>query len=167
LHIVDVERPEAPKLLQTFNADGRLNDTTAVRIGMTNSSMYAYVADGRNGFDVLQLTSPDDDPTYGGFSPKLEPRLIAHHKTRGPALAISEGLDRDRAVDEAGDQLAVFGRKGARPFTLAEMQRFYLKNGQIYTVSNTATGEPLKSAVTEPPKTETPTPPRRGIPRRK
>jgi hypothetical protein len=47
------------------------------------------------------------------------------------------------------------------------MQRFYLKNGQIYTVSNTATSEPLKSAVTEPPKTETPTPPRRGIPRRK
>jgi hypothetical protein len=168
LHIVDVERPEAPRLVQTFNADGKLNDTTAVRIGMTNSSLYAYVADGRNGFDVLQLTSPDDNPTYMGFTPKPEPKLIAHHKTRGPALAISEGLDRDRAVDEAGDQLAVFGRKGARPFNLAEMQRLYLKNGQLYTVSNTATSDPLKPAVTEQPKTETPaTPPRRGIPRRK
>ena len=103
-----------------------------------------------------------------GFAPRPQPRLIAHHKTAGPALAISEGLDRDRAVDEAGKQLAVFGRRGARPFTLAEQQRLYLKNGQLYTVSNTPTTEPLKPATnaTEPPKTDTPTPPRRGIPRR-
>ena len=169
LHIVDVETPEAPKLVQTFNAGGKLNDSTAVRIGMTNSSQFAYVADGRNGFDVIQLTSPDDNPTYMGFSPRPQPNLVAHHKTRGPALAISEGLDRDRAVDEAGNQLAVFGRRGARPFTLAEQQRLFLKNGQLYTVTNTPAAEPLKpaaGATTEPPKTDTPTPPRRGIPRR-
>jgi hypothetical protein len=169
LHVVDVERPEAPTLVQTYNADGKLNDTTAVRVGMTNSSLYAYLADGRNGLAVVQLTSPDDNPTYQGFSPRPEPKLIARHKTRGPALAISEGLDRDRAVDEAGHQLSVFGRKGARPFTLAEMQRLYLRNGQVYTVSTTPAGEPLKPATgttAEPPKTDTATPPRRGIPRR-
>jgi hypothetical protein len=169
LHIIDVERPETPKLVQTYNADGKLNDTTAVRIGMTNSSMFAYVADGRNGLYVLQLTSPDDNPTYMGFSPRPEPRVVAHHKTRGPALAISEGIDRDRAVDEAGHQLSVFGRKGARPFNKQEQERLYLKNNQLYTVTNIPQGEPLKPAAgttTEPPKTDTPTPPKRGIPRR-
>lgn len=135
LHVVDVERPEKPTLLMTFNADGKLNDSNAVKVGMTNSSMFAYVADGRNGLAVIQLTSPDDNPTYMGFSPRPQPRLIAHHKTRGPALAISEGLDRDRAVDEAGSQLAVFGRKGARPFNLAEQQRLYLREGKLWTVS--------------------------------
>ena len=165
LYIIDIEKPEAPKLLQTFTADGQLIDTTAVKIGMTNSSMYAYIADGKNGLAVLQLTSPDDNPTYMGFAPRLQPQLIARHKTAGPALAISEGLDRDRAVDEAGHQLSVFGRKGARPFTLAEQQRLYLRNGQIYTVANVPPGEPIKSATTgATTKPETPTIPRPRIP---
>jgi hypothetical protein len=43
----------------------------------------------------------------------------------GPALNISEGLDRDRAVDETGNQIAVFGRVGARPLSLAEQQKMY------------------------------------------
>ena len=62
-------------------------------------------------------------------------RLIAHRHTHGPALAISKGLDRDRAVDESGDQVSIFNRIGSRPMTLEEMQRLYLKNGAIYTVS--------------------------------
>ncbi|HEY7118743.1 MAG TPA: hypothetical protein VH475_19290 [Tepidisphaeraceae bacterium] len=172
LHIIDIERPEKPTLVQTFNADGKLNDTTAIRTGMTNSSLYAYVADGRNGLYVLQLTSPDDNPTYMGFSPRPQPHVIAHHKTRGPALAISEGLDRDRAVDEAGHQLSVFGRRGARPFTLAEMQRLYLKDAQLFTVSNTPATEPLKTAAAAPATTPasqpaTPPRPRTGIPPRR
>ena len=36
-----------------------LDDCTAVKVGMTNASMYAYVADGENGLYVLQLTSSD------------------------------------------------------------------------------------------------------------
>jgi hypothetical protein len=63
--------------------------------------------------------------------------LIATFQTKGPALAISKGLDRDRAVDESGNQVAVFGRRGARPFTLEEMQRMYLtKGGQVFTVTD-------------------------------
>jgi hypothetical protein len=42
------------------------------------------------------------------------------YRTRGPALAVSKGIDRDRAVDESGNQIAVFGRRGARPFTREE-----------------------------------------------
>jgi hypothetical protein len=57
-------------------------------------------------------------------------------KTKGPALALSKGLDRDRAVDESGNQLAVFGRRGARPFNLEEMRKLYLREGKLYTVTN-------------------------------
>lgn len=121
--IIDIEKPESPKLAQMFNADGNLNDTHQVKVGMTNASLYAYVADGKNGLKVLQLTDPETMPEYAGFSPKPEPRLIASFKTKGEALAVSKGLDRDRAVDESGNQIAVFGRRGARPFRFDEMLR--------------------------------------------
>lgn len=173
LVIVDLERPEYPRRLQypadialDYNSAAKLDDATAVRVGMTNASMFAYVADGRNGLKVLQLTSPEYNPTFGGFSPRPEPRLVAHHKTHAPAIALSEGLDRDRAVDESGNQLAVFGRRGARPFTLAEMQRLYLRGEgdkrQVYTVSDvpeTAPVQPAGSAVATPaPPPEPPKP---------
>ncbi len=132
--IVDVTRPEQPRLYLNFNAGGELNDTRQVKIAMTNASLFAYVADGKNGLRVLQLTSPETMATYGGFSPAPEPKLIATYRTRGAALAVSKGLDRDRAVDESGNQLAVFGRRGARPFNLAEMQRLYLLDGKLRTV---------------------------------
>lgn len=126
LAIVDVERPEQPKLYQMFTADGALNDTQDVIVATTNASLYAYVADGRNGLKVLQLTSPVSQPRFYGFSPEPKPELIASYATRAPALSLSKGLDRDRAVDETGHQIAVFGRLGSRPFTLVEMQKLYL-----------------------------------------
>jgi hypothetical protein len=132
--IIDVTRPESPQLYMSFNAEGLLNDTHQVKIAMTNASLFAYVADGRNGLRILQLTSPETMPTFGGFSPAPEPRLISTFRTKGPALAVSKGLDRDRAADESGNQLAVFGRRGARPFNLAEMQRLYLLGGRLRTV---------------------------------
>jgi hypothetical protein len=166
LAVIEIERPKEPKLVENYTADGKLTDATAVRIGMTNASLFAYVANGRNGLAVLQLTSPDDNPSYGGFSPKPQPRLIATHKTRGRAVSISEGLDRDRAVDEAGNQLAVFGRLGSRPFNREEQRRLYLRNGQLYTVSDMPATEPLRPAGVAPPATQ-PEAPRRGLPPRR
>ncbi len=142
LAIVDIATPEEPVLDQMFNADGRLNDTRQVRLGMTNNSLFAYVADGVNGLAVVQLLSPKDNPNIWGFSPRPKPRLIATKKTRGPALAVSKGLDRDRAVDESGNQLAVFGRLGARPFSLPEMQKMYIKEGKVFTVSDAPPTKP-------------------------
>ena len=55
--IVDVERPESPKVDQTFNADGELNDARDVKIAMTNASVFGYVADGKNGLRVLEMVS--------------------------------------------------------------------------------------------------------------
>ena len=103
-----------------------MNDAEDVIVGSTNASLFAYVADGRNGLKVIQLTSPASQPNFYGFSPPPKPELIAWAKTRTPALALSKGLDRDRAVDETGHQIAVFGRLGSRPFNRPEMERFFL-----------------------------------------
>jgi hypothetical protein len=115
-----------------------------IKIGMVAGSVFAFVADGYNGLRVLQIISPWDDPAhFSGFSPRPTPKLIATARTRGAALAISKGIDRDRAVDESGNQLAVFGRRGARPLNRAEMQRLYMhsSNGAFYSV----TDEPVES----------------------
>ncbi len=144
--IVDIGSPEHPRLDQMFNADGKLVDTNDVKMGMVSSGLFAFVADGRNGVQVLQVFSPEVDPNFAGFSPRPVPKLIASYKTSQPALAISRGTDRDRAVDETGNQLAVFGRRGARPFNRDELHGFYLRNGQLYTVSDTPPGPPSGSS---------------------
>ena len=126
LVIVDVENPEQPSVYQRFTADGRLDDARDVIVATTNASLFAYVADGRNGLKVIQLTSPDSQPNLYGFTPEPKPELIAWKQTEWPALSLSKGLDRDRAVDETGHQMAVFGRLGSRPFNLEEMQELYL-----------------------------------------
>lgn len=125
LAIIDIERPHAPKLHQMFNADGRLKDTRAIQIGAVNASMFGLVADGKNGFHVLQLISPGNVPQFMGFTPPPNPKWIATYPTDGEAVAISRGLDRDRVVDESGNQTVVFGRRGARPFNLDEMAAFF------------------------------------------
>ena len=145
LAIVDVERPEAPTDVQVFTADGQMNDVNDVKIGMVAGSAFAFVADGKNGLRVLQIISPEDDPLFSGFSPRPKPKLIANFRTKGPALAISKGIDRDRAVDESGNQLAVFGRRGARPLNHAEAESLYMLDGKVFTVGD-APGEPVHTA---------------------
>jgi len=143
LAILDVEHPEKPGAPRFFNAGGALNDAYAVKVGMTNASVFAYVADGHNGLRVLQLMSPARTPGIWGFSPTPEPELIATYPTHGgKVVALSKGLDRDRAVDESGNQLTVFGRRGARPFNRKEMEKLYLRDGRVYTVTNDPPGAP-------------------------
>jgi hypothetical protein len=148
--IIDIEQPDKPKLDQLFSAEGQLSDVNDVKIGMVAASAFAFVADGKNGLRIVQIVSPWDDPAhFSGFSPRPTPKLIATARTRGPALAISKGIDRDRAVDESGNQLAVFGRRGARPLNAAESGRLYLRPISaadpaltIYTVTDTPTQHP-------------------------
>ncbi len=137
LAIINVKRPTEPKLLEMFTADGKISDARDVIVGTTNASLYAYVADGVNGLKVVHLTSPDKQPRYYGFSPEPKPELIAWRETAWPALSLAKGLDRDRAVDETGGQIAVLGRLGSRPFTKAEMEELYLDNERTpYFVSD-------------------------------
>lgn len=137
LVIVDIENPEKPKLYLKFTADGTLNDVRDVTVASTNASAFAYVADGRNGLKVIQLTAPDTQPKFYGFSPEPKPQVIAWRKTRTPALSLSRALERDRAVDETGGQVAVFGRIGSRPLNLEEQRKMYLKpDGTPWTVTD-------------------------------
>jgi hypothetical protein len=142
LAIVDIEHAEQPRLDQTFNAGGTLNDARDVKVAMTNGSAFAYVADGHNGLRVVQVISANDTPGAYGFSPRPTPTLVATYRTKGAALALSRGLDRDRAVDETGNQLAVFGRRGARPLNLAEQGQLYLHGSTVFTVSEEPPSKP-------------------------
>jgi hypothetical protein len=140
LAIIDVEHAEQPWLVELFNAKGKLNDARDVIVATTNASLFAYVADGVNGLKVVQLTAPDSQPRFYGFSPSPRPQLIASSPTDSPALSLSKGLDRDRAVDETGNQIAVFGRLGSRPFNLEEMQKLYLNSaGEPWYVDDKVT----------------------------
>jgi hypothetical protein len=148
LAIIDVERPDAPKLDQIFNADGQIDDLNDVKVGMVAGSAFAFAADGKNGLRVLQIISPWDDPGhFSGFSPRPTPKLIATARTRGPALAVSKGLDRDRAVDESGNQIAVFGRRGARPLNREESRKLYIRprSGEPYAVTDESSEHSTRS----------------------
>ena len=137
LAIIDIKNPESPRLKQLYTAEGKINDAQDVIVGSTNASLFAYVADGKNGLKVLQLTSPDSQPKFYGFSPEPKPQLIATYSTSDRAISLSKGLDRDRAVDETGHQIAVFGRIGSRPFNMKEMQNMYIdKSGNPWFTSD-------------------------------
>ncbi len=157
LAIIDVEQPTQPKLDQLFTAEGHLNDVNDVKIGMVAASTFAFVADGKNGLRVLQIVSPWDDPAhFSGFSPRPTPKLIATAHTHGPALAISKGIDRDRAVDESGNQLAVFGRRGARPLNRTESQSIYLRPTPTGPSLYTVTDDPIERPQTSPTASQPP-----------
>ena len=137
LKILDVSNPERPMLDQVFDAGGKIDDLNDVKLGITNISEFAYLADGCHGLRVVQLTSAE---THGndGFSPRPTPRLIATYPLPhgSEALAVSEGIDRDRAVDESGNQIAVFGRVGSGPLPLEQQQKMYLRDGRVWKASD-------------------------------
>jgi hypothetical protein len=85
-------------------------------------------------------------PEYAGFSPRPQPVLIATFKTKGDALGVSKPLDRDRAADESGNQVSVFGRRGARPFRFDELMRMLRTEdgtGEWFKVSDVPQSHPL------------------------
>jgi hypothetical protein len=140
--IVDVEKPEQPFVDQVFDGGGEMHGVNDIKVGSTSSSLFAYVAD-EHGLFVVQLTSPKTVPGFEGFSPRPVPELIAKRHTHEAVLALSKGLDRDRAADESGNQVLVFNRQGARPMNLEELQRLYLRDGKLWTVKATPPGPPV------------------------
>jgi hypothetical protein len=137
LVILNIESPLTPRIDRCFTAGGLIDDLNDVKLGITYVSEFAYLADGKNGLRVVQLTSPDT-PGNMGFSPRPTPYLIATYPIPdgGHALSVGRALDRDRAVDESGNQIGVFGRVGARPFTLPEQRKLFSRNGQVWHVVN-------------------------------
>lgn len=137
LVILNITKAEEPKVDQVFDADGAICDAQDVKLGITYTSQFAYIADGKNGLRVVQLISTDT-PGYDGFSPRPTPKLVATFPVpKGArALAVARGLDRDRAVDEGGNQVGVFGRVGARPLNQEEQWKMYLRGGRPWLVSD-------------------------------
>jgi hypothetical protein len=135
LAIVDVERPEAPGAPVFFDAGGAIDDATGVVVGATYASQYAYVADGKNGLRVVKLIDTST-PGYLGWSPPPTPALIASFRTSGAAVRVAEGYRRDRAVDEAGNQIGISNRLGSRPFNASDLARFLTRNGEPIIVEN-------------------------------
>jgi LVIVD repeat len=151
--IINVTNPEKPLVYQMFNANGAISDARDITVATTNASLFAYVADGKNGLKVLQLTSPESQPKFYGFSPKPMPELIANYPTKRAALSLSRALERDRAVDETGGQIAVLGRLGSKPFSLEQMQKMFMNSdGSLWRVSDQV---PARGPVTT---TAAPTP---------
>src|SRR5260221_13943039 len=148
LVILDITNAAEPKRDQVFNAGGIMNDVHDVKLGITYVSEFAYVADGKNGLRVVQLTSPAT-PGNDGFSPRPTPELVANYPIphHGHALAVAKGVDRDRAVDESGNQIAVFGRRGARPLNREESRRLYIhpRSGEPYAVTDESTEHSTRS----------------------
>lgn len=100
-----------------------LADARRVHVART----YAHVAAGAQGLVIANVTNPE------------RPRLSTAVTLDGSLSDASKGLDRDRAVDETGGQIAVFGRFGSRPFTAEEMQRLYRnRRGLVWKVSDRA-----------------------------
>jgi hypothetical protein len=127
-------------------------DSRDVVVASTNASLFAYVADGAGGLKVLQLISPESQRKFYGFSPEPRPQLIASYATAKAALSLSKGLDRDRAVDETGGQIAVFGRRGTRALSSEETQRLYLdETGKPWFVNDSAAPAAKTAQAVKPP----------------
>src|SRR5207237_10617844 len=112
-----------------------------LKVAMGNVGLFAYIADDKNGLAVVELSAPDSVPGNLGFSPRPNPRLVGHYAT-GNVIGVSEGYRRDRGVDESGNQIAIFGRRGSRPFNLSEQQKMYLRGDRVWTVTNDPPGPP-------------------------
>ena len=106
-------------------------------VGSTNASLFAYVADGKNGLKVLQLTSPESQPNFYGFSPEPKPQLIAGQAdARAGAGAVQGPRPRPRGRRDRRPD------RGVRPPRLApvhpeEMAKLYLDpNGNPWFVTD-------------------------------
>ncbi len=137
LVIVDIQKPEQPRVLDYDRARLGLSDTYDVAVAATNVSFFAYVADGRNGLKIVRLVEPPDTPGHLGFAPVPDPKLIATHPTSGTAVAVARGQVRDRFLDEAGNQAVVTNRIGSRTFNREEIRRFlFYPDGTLMKVAN-------------------------------
>jgi hypothetical protein len=139
--IIDVTKADKPVLYQMYNAEGAIVDARDVTVASTNASPFLYVADGTGGLKVVQLTAPDVQPNFYGYAAEPKPQLVSSWPTKTAALSLSRALERDRAVDESGGQVAVLGRIGSRPFTADEMKKLYMNDdGTVWKVTDQIDG---------------------------
>ena len=116
--IIDVERPDHPKLYMQYTADGALKDVRDVAIGATNASLFAYVADGAAGLKVIQLMSPETQPDFLRLLARPEARA---HRLVQDRIACARTVARARARPRRRRDRAPDRR--LRPYRLAPVRR--------------------------------------------
>ncbi len=72
--------------------------------------------------------------------------LVANDKLPAHADApqVGRGVDRDRAVDESGNQIAVFGRVGAGPLSLEDQRKMYLHEQKVFAEDDDPKSPPYR-----------------------
>ena len=135
--ILDIENPDRPKIDQVYNAGGCINDLHDVKLGITYVSEFAYLADGKNGLRVVQLTvagdagqrrlqpAADAAPDRDLPDPARRPRAVGR---QGPRPRPGGG--RERQPDR---RLRPRRRPAAEPGRAAEA---VLQSGRVWTVSD-------------------------------
>jgi hypothetical protein len=132
--ILDITKADEPKLDQVFTAGGHINDAHDVKLGITYNSLFAYVADGKNGMRVVQAVLAGDAGVRG-VQPAPTPRLVSTFQLPhgGHIINVARALDRDRAVDENGNQIGVFGGSAPARSTRGAAE-VYARDGQPWFV---------------------------------
>ena len=139
LAIVNVTNPERPRARRSFvTFDGRMNDVEDVIVASTNASLFAYVADGRNGMKVLQLTSFEPTPTLL--------RLLAAAGARADRLGAHAVAPRSRSP-RASTATAPSTRPAARSPSSAAWARARSTAARWSACSSTAAASPTGSAT--------------------
>ena len=82
--------------------------------------------------DLLYITRGDHVQVINREKGKLVADITGLHGTHGVVFAPGGN---GYISDGGGNQVAVFGRRGARPFNGDEMKQMYLRNDQLWTVS--------------------------------
>jgi len=98
LAIFDVENPEARGSIKSFNANNAMHEVNDVKIGMVCRQRFRLRRRRLpTALMSCKLFLPGMTPLTSPVSRRgPTPKLIATARTRGAALAISKGIDRDR-----------------------------------------------------------------------
>ena len=126
-----------------------MNDTRDVRVGAPRTPASSPTSPtARTASASCSSSPPDETPGDLRVQPRPDAAADRHPAHPWPGRRALTGLDRDRAVDESGNQVGVFGRLGARPFNGEEMRRLYLRDGKVFTVRDEPPGPPASGPAT-------------------
>ena len=103
--------PRGPKVYAMYNAGGALKRRARRRVASTNASLFAYLADGKNGLKVLHSPRRHSQPRFYGFSPSSSraDRLLSDLE---PRAGLPRAWTGTAPWTRPANQMAVFGRIG-------------------------------------------------------
>ena len=133
----DIEKPGQPSSIRCQRRwqKQRPND---VKHGETANSRFVVLRRGGTVYSGSMMCRKEE--VNSSAFRKTAPKWM-HRSAKGEAL-LCQRLTRSRR--RSGNQISVFNRRGARPFNLEEMQRMYLRAGELYTVTDDVPPRPRR-----------------------